>query len=211
MQTLFVAITLRWTFSGETAMTDIRYALRSLLAARWFTAGAVLTFALGIGLNVAVFSAVDRLLFRSLPYAHPEQMVLLRSCDRTTTECAVGSFPAAVGWQLSQKSSTLTDLAVAGFSTSLMPVNDPESDARFSFINVSPRMLRALGVSPRMGRDLSDDDIATKKLVVWLSDEAWRGQFGADPSVLGRTLWAGKTPVSVLGVLPAGFIPPAWT
>ena len=209
-QTLRVALALQWMFARETVMSDLRYAVRALLHARWFTIGAILTFALGIGVNVAVFSAVDRLLFRALPYAHPESLVLLRSCDRTTGVCSAGSFPAAVAFALSQGSPTLQDVAAAGFVRTMVRRRGDEAIAPLMFVNVSPRLLRAVGVRPRIGRDISDAEIASKTVAAWLSDDAWRTTFGADPTVVGSTIWSGNTPVAVLGVLPAGFIPPDW-
>jgi putative ABC transport system permease protein len=207
-----VAVRMRWTLQGGAVMVDLRYAVRSLLGARWFTAGAILTFALGIGFNVAVFSAVDRVLFRPLPYAHPESLVLLRSCDRTTGDCKTGSFPAAVGLQLTQGSSTMERLAVAGDSEMVTPTRGVTSEeSRLWFVDVSPRTLRTLGVSPASGRDISDEEIEGKQRVVWISDEVWRSRFGADPGVIGATFRVGNTPVPVLGILPRGFIPPTWS
>ena len=201
---------MRWTFGGDTMLTDLRYALRSLLGARWFTVGAIATFALGIGINVAVFSAVDRLLFRHLPYSHPETLVLLKSCDATTGACA-GSFPAAVAFQLTQHSDAFAEVAVGGFSELVRLTREQTDEPALSFVAVSPRALRVLGVSPAIGRDLSDEEIASQTQGAWISDEAWRSRFNSDPGTMGRTVWLGKTPVSVLGILPRGFIPPSWS
>src|SRR5262245_56059039 len=80
-QVLRVTPPLQFVVGGEAMWTDLRQAVRSLVRARWFTVGAIATFALGIGVNVAVFSAVDRILFRTLPYAAPHELVLLRQCN----------------------------------------------------------------------------------------------------------------------------------
>ncbi len=199
---------MRRSMGGDAVAAEIRYALRSLASARWFTLGAILTFALGIGINVAVFSAVDRLLFRHLPYAHPESLVLLKVCDPTSGACG-GSFPAPVAYRLALHSDTLTDLAVAGFTESVRLIRGPSDEPPLAFVAVSDRALRALGVAPAVGRDLTDEEIRQRVPAAWISDEAWRGRFGADPSFVGRTLWLRDAPVKVLGILPPGFIPPS--
>jgi predicted permease len=209
-QTARVALRYRWTFRGDALLSDVRYAVRALLAAKWFTAGAMATFALGIGINVAVFCAVDRLLFRSLPYGHPESLVLLRSCEIDSTDC-VGSFPAAVAFQLSQHSETMADVSVAGFPQMYRVSRGPSDDPIVSLIAVSPGALRALGVTPLLGRDISDVEIASKSPVAWISEEAWQRRFGSEAGILQRILWSRYegVPVPVVGVLPRGFVPPS--
>ncbi|MEO7189994.1 MAG: ABC transporter permease [Vicinamibacterales bacterium] len=211
LQLVRVGATMRWSLTADAVVADLLHAVRSLMAARWFTIGAVITFALGIGVNLAVFSAVDRIVFRPLPYADPDSLVLLRSCDRTTGECTNGSFPSAVSFQLLEHSTTIADVAVAGFSRPYGMKPDAASDERLSLIAVSPHTLRALGVRPIVGRDISDDEIASRTPAAWIAHETWRVRFGSDRSIVGRPLWTGKKSVTVLGVLPPGFIPPAWS
>lgn len=206
--TVRLALELRFRLGGDVLMATLKHALRSLTATPRFTVGAILTFALGIGLNLAVFAAVDRMLFRELPYADPHSLVFLRSCNSNTGNCS-GSFPSAIAYALQQHSSTLRDLSVAGFSSRNYALSrDPNTDDRLTLTEVSPRTLRTLGVAPRMGRDLTDQEIEAHTRVAWVSEEVWRDRFGGDPAVLGRVLWAGSTPIPILGVLPRGFIPP---
>jgi predicted permease len=209
-QAIRVAARWRWTFGGGAVLTDVRYAIRSLAGARWFTVGAVVSFALGVGVNLAVFSAIDRMLFRRLPYANPAALVLLRSCDEKTGECA-GAFPSDVAYALQRQSSTLESVAVAGFSIDVRLSRDETTEDVFSMMEVSPHALRALGVTVRPGRDITDEEVSAKARMAWISDEAWRARLGADANIVGRTFWAGDRPVTIAGVLPRGFIPPAWT
>jgi predicted permease len=187
--------------------TDLRHAVRSLVRARWFTLGAIATFALGIGVNVAVFSAVDRILFRKLPYTASQELVLLRQCDEKGN-CA-GSFPSQLAFEARTRTTTLGEMAVAGLSSSWRI--DPASDVRLTLIEISPNLLRVIGVRPTLGHDVTEDDIGAKRPVAFISHDVWRRQFGSDPAVIGRQLLAGTTAsVAIAGVLPEGFVSPGW-
>ena len=189
-------------------MSDVRYAFRSLLRARWFTMGAVLTFAIGIGLNVAVFSIVDRMLFRALPYHDPDRLVLLRSCNERAF-CG-GSFPAVIAFEGQRRLTTIDDIAVAGMSGTYRLSSDAE-DQPLRLTRVSANLLRVLGVQPVIGRDFSDEDAAEKRRVGLLGHATWQRRFGGAPDLIGRTLGAGASAITIIGILPAEFIPPTWT
>ena len=94
-QTVRVGLRLQPVINGDTLMTDIRYVVRSLWRAKGFALGAAAVFFVGIGINISTFSVVDRIIFRSLPYAESDRLVLLRVCNRTTGLCGT-SFPDAV-------------------------------------------------------------------------------------------------------------------
>ena len=192
-------------------MADVRYALRSLLRARWFTVAAVLTFALGIGVNVAVFSTLDRLLFRSLPYADVDRLMLLRACSPESGECG-GGFPAVVAFE-GRALGTIDDIAVAGFPGSFSMGSDPGQTpaAPLRLSGVSANLLRVLGVQPVLGRDMTDEDAAQKRRVALISHESWQRRFGGAADVIMREIGPAAAPVTIVGVLPAGFIPPTWT
>ena len=210
-QAIRIGVALRWTSSRDVLVTDLRYVLRSLWRAKGFTSAAMLTFALGIGVNIAVFCALDRVLFRPLPYADPDSLVLLRRCDPQTGKCTSGSFPSTVAYRLEQGASTLDGVAVAGFVRQVSETRDASSDDALLLVDVSPRTLRVLGVAPILGRDITDDEIAARASVAWLGHDAWQSRFARDPTVLGRVFWSRNAPVTVIGVLPAAFIPPAWS
>ena len=205
-----VAARWRWTFGGEAFMSDLRYSVRSLAAARWFSTAAVLTFAIGIGVNIAVFSAIDRLFFRELPYSDPNQLVLLRWCNPKTGDCTQGSFPSPVAYALQQRSATLSGIAVAGRPSSYTTGQGGEGEA-LALYDVSPGTLRLLGVRPVIGRDITDEEIASKSAVAWISEEAWRSRLNSDAGIVGRPLWQTGKQVAIIGILPKGFIPPSWS
>ena len=189
--------------------SDVRFAARSLRSAPWFTLTAVTTFALGIGVNVAVFSAVERMLFRPLPYADAGRLMFLRNCNVRTGFCG-GSFPAQIAFELQRQSTTIEDLAVFAFAGQYRVSRDPD-EPPVLLIGVSPRALKVLGVQPAFGRDATAEEIASKRPLVWISHETWTARFAGTSDVLGRRMWAGTEEAEVIGVLPRGFIPPAWS
>ena len=209
-QALRLALPLRWAVTGDAMWSDLRYAFRSLRAAPVFAITAIFTFALGIGVNVAVFSAVDRMLFRPLPYANVDRLMFLRNCTLQTGLCG-GSFPSQIAFELQRQSATVEDLAVFGFSSRFQISRDPDAEPPVQMIGVSPRVLKVLGVQPVLGRDATADEIASKRQLAWISHEAWTARFNRAPDALGRRMWAGMEEAEIIGVLPSGFIPPAWT
>lgn len=207
-QTLGVAVALHWTFTRTAIMSDIRYAIRSMLHARWFTVGAILTFALGIGVNIAVFSAVDRMLFRQLPYPHPGELVMLRDCPPPTGDCA-GSFPGPVAYEAQGRLHTLTDLAVVGWGSPYRTTSDPNDDRFLQLVSASPNVLQVLEVTPILGRLPTATELARRQHLAWLSYDTWRTRFGGVRDIVGRPVYQGKETATIIGVLPRGFIPPS--
>jgi predicted permease len=185
---------------------DIRYAVRSLLRSRWFAAAAVFTFALGIGVNLAIFCAIDRLLFRQLPYGDVDRLVLLRSCG-PDGECA-GGFPSIVAFEARERLTSITGIAVAGIPGAII-VDPDQPPIRLS--GVSANLLRVLEVQPVLGRDFTDQDAAEKRRVAMLGYDTWIRRFNASPQVVGQALGPGANAPTIVGVLPPGFIPPTWS
>jgi predicted permease len=186
--------------------TDIRYALRSLLRARWFTVAAVFTFALGIGVNVAVFSTVDRILLRPLPYGAMDELVMLRACGQDG-ECA-GGFPSLVAFEGQSRLTTIEDMAVAAMAGSYSVSPNPGEAPPLRLSGVSANLLRVVRVQPVLGRDFTDEDAAERRRVAILSHESWVRRFEGTPDVITTTIGSAARPVSIIGVLPPGFIPP---
>ncbi len=181
----------------------LRRAWRSLRRSPGFAAGAAATFALGIGINIAAFASVDRLLFRPLPYRDADRLFLMQQIDLDSGQRV--SMPARYVVE-ARALGLIEDLAILGDSAGyfLTPAHDgPE--LRVSF--VTSRMLAVGGVTPALGRGFTDADAELKRRVVILTDEAWRARFGADPGVIGRRLWLGDDSLEIVGVLPPGYIP----
>jgi len=187
----------------EQVWQDTRYALRMLRKNPGFTTIVVITLALGIGVNTAIFSLVDGILLRPLPYDHPDRLVRLVQSQRQL---------GLENWNLSQASfSALRDNtrsfeAVAAYSTggaNLAGDGDPE---RVSVGNVSADFFKVLGLPPLLGRAFREgEDTPGKNGVSVISFGFWQRRFGGDPNIVGRSLNLSGAPTEVVGVMPADF------
>jgi putative ABC transport system permease protein len=205
-----VGLSLRAEHGGSAMLFDLRMAMRSLWRAKWFTVGAVLTFAVGVGLNLAVFATVDRVLFRPLPYERPDELVLLRQCSEAGT-CGGSWFPSRVAYEAQQSLTTIEEIAVVGRQARLSLTPPSGDEPRIALLGGSANLLRVLGVAPVLGRDVSDADVLEKRPIVLLEYDAWQRRFGGDAGVIGQPLWSGQSTATIIGVLPPGFQPPGWT
>jgi predicted permease len=186
----------------NTLFQDIRYAIRILLKAPGFTAIAVLTLALGIGANTALFSVVNGVLLNPLPYPHPNQIVSVTS-RVAGFETASISYPDFHDW--ARENRTFSSLAAykSFQSFNLLAQGEPE---RVSAVEVSASFFPTLGVNPILGRNFSpaEDELNGPPAVI-LSGGFWKAKFGASPSIIGKALNLDGTDYTVVGVLPASF------
>jgi len=185
-----------------TVLQDVRYALRGFRRNPLFTLSVLLTLALGIGATTAVFSVVDRILFRPLPYADPSRIVSVGMAHSLEhEEFLMGRFYAE--WQDNQKPFS----ALAGQSTMVhncdLVENNPEE---LNCISFQLGFLPLLGISPVLGRNfLPEEDRPNGPPVVMVSYGLWKGHYGGDPHILERTINVDGSPRSVVGVLPRDF------
>jgi len=182
---------------------DLRYAVRLLLRAPAFTAAAVITLALGIGANGAIFSVVDAVLLRPLPYADPDRLVAVgaRAPDGSAENVGYTTF---VDWR--SRSRGFEEMALLrSWQPTLAVDGAPE---RISGLRVSWNFFRMLGVRPALGRDFRvEDDTVKDWRVVLLSDRLWRRRFNADPAAVGRVLVMNDQRYTIVGVMPSTFEP----
>ncbi len=186
----------------ETFLQDARFALRLLRKSPAFTLAAVITLALGIGANTAIFSVVNGVLLRPLPYQDPERLVFLWEGAPNFPKMSI-SLPDFVDWRERQRS--FTDLAGYrnGVVYDLTGVDTPE---RLNARLASASLLPMLGVQPALGRNfLPEEDTRGGPPVAMLSHGFWVRRFAQDPRILGRTLTLSGVPHTVVGVLPADF------
>ncbi len=192
----------------DTVVQDVRYAARQLRRHPVFAVVAVVTLALGIGVNTAIFSVVDGILFRPLPFPESHELVNVWS-DVTRRGGPDDEWLSYANFaDLRDQAGTLEAAAAwGGWSPTW---TDPEEPQRLLGAQVTEGMFsRVLGVEPQLGGGLRPEDDrpgATPRVV--LSDGFWRRAFGADPDVVGRTLTLNGTSMEVAGVMPAGFRPP---
>jgi putative ABC transport system permease protein len=181
----------------ETLLQDLRYGARMLRKSPGFTAVAVLTLALGIGANTAIFSLVDGILLRPLPFAAPQNLVSI-----------TGTFPKG-GFAAMREQVQSLDVAAyfEGHEYNLTGRGDP---LRLSGVLVSAEFFSVLGARPELGRVFyPGEDVAGRDNYVILSPSLWEQRFGADPSILGHSIELEGVSREVIGVMPAEFTFPS--
>src|SRR5262245_61926390 len=181
---------------------DLRLALRALAKTPTFTATVVLTLALGIGFNTAIFSIVDRLLLRPLPYPNGEAVVLLHETRPTAPHMDVS--PA--NWLDWQRDSASFDGLAAWTDRNPVTLTGAGEPEQLAGDNVSYEFFRVLGVAPLLGRVFTaDDDRQGEPSRAVLSYGLWQRRFGGDPDIVGRTIMINETATEVIGVMPRTF------
>ena len=195
-----------WIFpSLESLWQDIRYASRTLRKARGFTVVAVFALALAIGGTTAIFSLVDAVRARALPYDDPERLVVLwGNVLRNSVERRGASYPDFLDWR--SQATTLGEMAA--FDSSDMTLTGGEEPERITLETVSAPYFGLLGVRAAQGRTFRpDEDLVPQKVAVAvLSDGLWKRRFGSDPAVVGSTIVLNARPFTVVGIMPPAFM-----
>jgi putative ABC transport system permease protein len=186
---------------------DLRYAVRILVRSPAFTATAVVTLALGIGANTAIFSIVNAVLLRPLPYPNAERLVRIVQNNpgaESVKERRAPSLNREHFLQWRARTRTLSHLAV--FERHAMTLTARTESARLSGARVSPALFPMLGAGPEIGRGFEDaDEQPGGRTVVVLNHLMWERYFGLDPTIVGRTISLDGRPHVVVGVMPASF------
>jgi predicted permease len=188
----------------ETLVQDVRYALRMLRKSPGFTAVVVLTLALGIGANTAIFSLMNAVLLQSLPVRHPEQLLVLRYTDAQPRGAEEDfSYPM---YQVLRDKSAVFDGVLTRSGVSFNVTYAGQSEWAYGEL-VSGNYYEVLGVRPWLGRLLSPEDDRTPGAhpVAVLSYGYWQARFGGDPSIVGRKILLDAQPMTVVGVSAPGF------
>ena len=182
-------------------LKDVRYALRTLLRQPAFTSVAVITLALGIGANTAIFSLVNAVLLRALPFKDPEQLVSIGK------QAGSGGLPGLAAYEYlawKDRNTTFDDLAAySSDNFNLIGQGDPE---RISCASVTASLFTTLGVQPVRGRTFSaEEDQPGQNQVAIVSEGFWQRRFGPDATLEGATIQLDNTRYTVVGVMPANF------
>ena len=186
----------------ETLLKDIRYGIRNLSKRPGFTAIAVITLVLGIGANTAIFSVVNAILLRPLPYRDPSRLTQLWEAKASKGRNEIpASYPNFVDWR--DRNGVFENVvAYSDWNFNLTGVGEPE---RISSAIVSPEFFSLLGIQPLQGRVfLPGEDERGKDLVVVISERLWQRKFNSDPAIVGRSLNLDDKSFTVAGVIPRG-------
>ena len=211
-----------WTFAIlEQLAQDLRYAFRAMMANPLFTATAVLSLALGIGANTAIYSFMDAILMRALPVAHPEQLVVAewhsmkrpgivgslngRNERYRKTGSQSPNFPYNAYLMMREQKEVFSTVFAYTFAQNYNVIVDGQAETATGGY-VSGNYFSGLGVPPAAGRLIDDtDDRAGGPATLVLSYSYWRGRFQADPNIAGRTVLVNNVPFTIAGVAAPGF------
>src|SRR5579863_10551598 len=198
-------VALRYEQRGETMgtfMQDMRYGIRMLAKNPGFTIIAVLTLALGIGANTAIFSVVNAELLRPLPFPDSGRLVSVATANsRMHSSNGSVSYPDFTDWQAQNQVFE----KMAAYTGATFTLTGQENPAHLEGASVSAETFDLLGVSPELGRTFQPDEDGPNHHVVVISDHLWKQQFKGDPGIIGRTITLDNNGYTVLGVMPANF------
>jgi predicted permease len=193
----------RWRWWMHALGQDLRHAVRMLVAQPGTSFIALLTLALGIGANTAIFSAVNALLLRPLPYKDPDRLVMV--WEKRATEGVFNNVVAPADYIDWARMNTVFESTAAMFSPTMDLTGSGEPVRLFAGM-VSPPFFDVLGIRPALGRSFRPDESTPgQQRVVILSHALWQNRFGSDPNVIGRTVTLNSSPCEIVGVLPATF------
>ena len=205
-QTKESARDVRFLQGVQTFLQDVRYALRLIRRAPGFATVTVLTVALGIAANTAIFSIVNGILIRPLPYAEPDRLVRIYLANPAqNVDDGVASVPEIDDWRSRSRAFS----SMAGYSSLPMILvgrGDPVEIQGAFFVG---DLFGTLGAKSMLGRTLTEQDVRDKALNAVISERLWRTRFNADPNVLGTVLTLGPRRFTIVGVMPPGFSYPA--
>lgn len=184
----------------ETLWRDLRYAIRTLGRSPGFTLIAILTLALGIGANTAIFSVVDTVVLSPLPYHHPDQLVIVWQNNPQRRHISP-SYPDIQDWQ----QSTHSFEGIAAFAFHPYDLTNPGSPEHLSGWQICSGFFKILGVDPILGRDFSaEEDLRGGAQVAIISDRVWKERFSGSSGALGKVITLDGADYTIVGVVPSG-------
>src|SRR5580704_7979244 len=190
----------------ENLSQDVRYGLRLIRRSPGFIAVAVLTLALGIGANTAIFSIVNAVFLRPLPFPDPKQVYVVGRQGNKIGGNSL-SLPIYLAWQQNRQDKfEALGLLGLGSNVTLSGKGDPE---RISYLGATSELFSVFGVHPAMGRTFREEECQPGgERVAILSDDLWRTKFAADPNILGQAINLNGQPTTIIGVMPRDFAVP---
>ncbi|MFY9556007.1 MAG: ABC transporter permease [Blastocatellia bacterium] len=184
----------------ETLLKDLRFGIRMMMRSPGFTLVALVTIALGIGANTAIFSVVNTVLLRPLPYQNPDALLVLWE-KQGRIEQESPSLPDFLDWR--ERNQSFEQMAFARRdNVNITGAGEPE---RLIARQITANFFSTLGVIPQAGRSFSDEEERTKAPVALISDALWKRRFGSDPAMVGKAITIYDSSFTVVGILPASF------
>jgi putative ABC transport system permease protein len=182
---------------------DLQFAIRLLVKDKWFTLVAVTALALGIGVNATVFTFVNAVLIRGLPFADPDRIMAIGSRDSVRDRNMAASYLDYKDWSSTARSF----VGLAAYTGTTMNLSDEgKAPERFSGVYMTANAFKLLGQSPVLGRDFrAEDDRPGAPAVVMLGNGVWKNRYGSDPTIVGRSVRVNDIPSAVIGVMPEDF------
>jgi predicted permease len=184
----------------QSLLHDLRYGVRHLSRAPLFSALVIATLALAIGANTAIFSVVNGVLLRALPYSQPERLVLLYESLGTPRPFGF-SAPDLAGFRERARSYD----GLAAYRNGEFELSGVDQPERINSVRISASLMDVLGVPPALGRPFTTEEDTGRQPAAILSDGLWRRKFGADTSIVGKPVVLDRRAYTVVGVMPAGF------
>src|SRR5262245_55539357 len=182
---------------------DLRFAVRLLVKDKWFTLVATIALALGIGVNATVFTFVNAVLIRGLPFEDSDRILALSSYDSNRGRDLGVSHLDFKDW----RDQTRTFTGLSAYTGQVMNVSDEgRAPEQYRGALVSTATFKLIGVKPQLGRDfLPEEDQPGAGGVVMLGHGMWKNRYGSDPAVVGKTVRINDAPAVIIGVMPEGF------
>src|SRR5256886_470381 len=183
-------------------MNDLRFALRQLRKAPVFTLTALATIAICLGANLAIFAVINSILLRPLPFPNANRLVTIYN---TYPKAGVENDGSSITNYYERRGNIAAFSSLSMYMERAETVGDPGSMQQEEIVRISPEFFTTLGVSPAIGRNFTEEEMAAQKNVIILTDAFWRERFNTDPNILGRDTRINGIPRKIVGVLPAGF------
>jgi predicted permease len=183
-------------------MNDLKFALRQLRQAPAFTITALATIAICLGANLAIFAVVNSILLRPLPFPQSDRLVTIFN---TYPRAGVENDGSSITNYYERRGNITAFSSLSMYMERTETVGDPGSMQQEEIVRISPEFFATLGVSPVIGRNFTEEEMAAQKNVIILTDAFWRERFNSDANILGRDTRINGIPRKIVGVLPPGF------
>jgi predicted permease len=181
---------------------DLKFALRSFMRTKGLTVTVVVTLALGIGANTAIFSVLEGIVLSPLPYRHPQRLVLMALYNRSLGYATDASYPDFLDWQRSARSFE----QMAAYTPNGFDLTSPGTAGHLDGNEISSTFFSTLGVKPALGRDLSpEEDRQGGAPAAIISHRLWQDRFAASPAAIGKSITLSGVDYTIVGVLPPNF------